>query len=89
MIRKLTSGLVDAATCLLVNTAQWASRNDVCTPLATGEVFGSGRKDYQGRFFSLSRPMTDVEHKGSFLRWKSPIRSGYEENDIASARLFP
>jgi pimeloyl-ACP methyl ester carboxylesterase len=32
--------------------------------------------------------MAEVEHKGSFLRWKSPIRSGYKENDIASARLF-
>ena len=87
MIRKLTSGLVDAATCLLVNTAQWASRNDVCTPSQLEKYLAQGERTTREDFFAVT-PMAEVEHKGSFLRWKSPIRSGYKENDIASARLF-
>ena len=87
MIRKLTSGLVDAATCLLVNTAQWASRNDVCTPAQLEKYLAQGERTTREDFFAVT-PMAEVEHKGSFLRWKSPIRSGYKENDIASARLF-
>jgi len=87
MIRKLTSGLVDAATRFLLNTAQWASPNDVCNPADLEKYLAQGEKITREEFFAVT-PMTELERKGSLLRWKSPIRSGYEENDTAGARLF-
>jgi hypothetical protein len=87
MIRKLASGLVDAATCLLVNTAQWASRNDVSTPAQLEKYLAQGELTTREEFFAVT-PMTELVQKGSLLSWKSPIKSGYEENDVAGARLF-
>jgi hypothetical protein len=87
MIRKFGSRLVETATCLLMNSAQWASRNDVCTRGQLEDYLVQGEKTTREEFFALG-PMAELEFKGSLLRWQSPIRSGYKENDIAGARLF-
>jgi hypothetical protein len=87
MIRKLSAQLVEAATCLLMNSAQWVSRNDVCTPEELQNYLAQGERRTREEFFAVP-PMTGLEFKGSFLRWQSPIRSGFKENDIAGARLF-
>jgi hypothetical protein len=87
MIRKLSSQLVEAATCLLMNSAQWASRNDVCTRGQLEAYLAQGEKSTREEFFAVT-PMAELKFKGSLLRWQSPIRSGFKENDIAGARLF-
>jgi hypothetical protein len=87
MIRKLSSQLVEAATCLLMNSAQWASRNDVCTRRQLEDYLAQGEKSTREEFFVVT-PMAELNFQGSLLRWQSPVRSGFKENDIAGARLF-
>jgi pimeloyl-ACP methyl ester carboxylesterase len=87
MIRKLNAQLIDAATCLLMNSAQWMSRNDVCTRGELEDYLAQGEKHTREEFFAVP-PMAGLEFNRSLLRWQSPIRSGFKENDIAGARLF-
>ena len=87
MIRKLSSHLTDAVTCFLMNRAQRATRNDVCTAAELESYLAQGEKTTREEFFAVT-PMVGPQIKGPFLRWKSPLRSGYRENDIACARLF-
>jgi pimeloyl-ACP methyl ester carboxylesterase len=87
MIRKLSSQLVENATCLLMNSAQWASRSDVCTRRQLEDYLAQGERHTREEFFAVP-PMAGVEFNRTLLRWQSPIKSGFKENDIAGARLF-
>jgi len=87
MMRKLSSHLTDAVTCFLMNSAQRATRGDVCTPAELESYLSQGEKTTREEFFAVT-PMVEPEIKGPLLRWQSPLRSGYRENDIACARLF-
>jgi len=87
MIRRLSSRIVDAAICLLMNSAQWSSRQSVCTRAELDLYLAEGEKTTREEFFAFP-PITDLREGGSFLQWQSPIRSGYRENDVACARLF-
>jgi pimeloyl-ACP methyl ester carboxylesterase len=87
MIRRLTSRLADAATCWLMQSVQWTVRNDVCTREQIESYLARGEKMTREEYFAVS-PMGELELSESLLRWQSPVRSGYDENDVAAARLF-
>ena len=87
MMRKLSSRLTDAVTCFLMNSAQRATGSGVCTRGELESYLSQGEKTTREEFFAVA-PMVEPEIKGSFLRWKSPLRTGCRENDIACARLF-
>jgi pimeloyl-ACP methyl ester carboxylesterase len=86
-MRKLSSHLTDAVTCFLMNSAQRATRGEVCTPAELESYLSQGEKTTREEFFAVT-PMVNPKINGPFLRWQSPLRSGYRENDIACARLF-
>jgi pimeloyl-ACP methyl ester carboxylesterase len=86
MMRKLSSHLTDAVTCFLMNSAQRVTRGDVCTPAELESYLSQGEKTTREEFFAVT-PMVNPKINGPFLRWRSPLRSGYRENDIACARL--
>jgi pimeloyl-ACP methyl ester carboxylesterase len=87
VIRRLASHLTDGATLFLINSAQFKLRNEVCTRAQLEIYLAHGERMTREEFFAVS-PMLELTAKGSFLQWRSPIRSGYEENDIAAAQLF-
>jgi len=87
MIKKFTSQLADAATCCLVQSMQWTVRNDVCSREQVEDYLAQGEKMERAEFFAFT-PMGGSEFSGSLLRWQSPVRSGYAENDVAAARVF-
>ena len=87
MMKRLTSGLVDGATSLLLNSAHWAVRNGACTRAELERYLTQCEKTTREEYFAVT-PITGKELRKSLLRWQSPISSGYEENDVACARLF-
>lgn len=87
MIRKLSSQLTEAATCLLMNSAQRLLRNDICTRVQIEDYLAEGERITREEFFAIS-PMASIEFQGQLLRWQSPMTSGFKENNIAGARLF-
>jgi hypothetical protein len=87
MIKRLTSKLADAATCWLMQSVQWTVRNDGCTRGQVENYLSQGEKITREEFFAVT-PMRGLELSGFLLRWQSPVRSGYDENDVAAARLF-
>lgn len=87
MLRRSISYLVDGTTTLLLNSAQFKSHNEVCTRAQLERYLAEGERTTREEFFAVT-PMSGLELKGSFLHWRSPTRSGYDENDIAGARLF-
>jgi pimeloyl-ACP methyl ester carboxylesterase len=87
MLRRSISYLVDGTTTLLLNSAQFRSPNEVCTRAQLERYLTEGERTTREEFFAVT-PISELELKGSLLRWRSPTRSGYDENDIAGARLF-
>ena len=76
MIRKLSSHLTDAVTCFLMNSAQRATRGDVCTPAELESYLSQGEKTTREEFFAVT-PMVNPKIKEPFLRWRSPLRPRY------------
>lgn len=87
MFRRLVSYLVDGSTTLLLNSAQFRAPGEVCTRAQLERYLTEGERTTREEFFSVTA-MSELQFKGSFLHWRSPTRSGYDENDIAGARLF-
>lgn len=87
MFRRLVSCLVDGSTTLLLNSAQFRAPGGVCTRAQLERYLTEGERTTREEFFSVTA-MSELQFKGSFLHWRSPTRSGYDENDIAGARLF-
>ena len=87
MIKRSISKLADAATCWLMQSMQWTVRNDICSREQIENYLAQGEKMRREEFFAFT-PMGGSELSGSLLRWQSPVRSGYKENDVAAARIF-
>jgi pimeloyl-ACP methyl ester carboxylesterase len=87
LCRRLTSRFADGATLFLINSAPFRLRNEVCTRVQLETYLAQGERMTREEFFAVSS-MLELTTKGSFIQWRSPIQSGYAENDIAAARLF-
>lgn len=87
MIKRLSSRLADGATCWLMQSLQWTVRNDVCNREQIENYLARGEEITREEFFALA-PMEGLKLSKSLVRWQSPVRSGYLENDVAAARLF-
>lgn len=87
IFQRSTAALSDAAMCGIMNLLQWKLQHEVCTR--------SQLQNYLERCVHLSReefyalPATPSMHlSGGNLRWPSPVKSGFVENDDAAAELF-
>ena len=65
MIRKLSSHLSDAVTCFLMNFAQRATRDHVCTPAELESYLSQGEKTTREEFFAVT-PMIEPKSRDLF-----------------------
>jgi len=88
---RLLAHVMDAVMCSMMNRLQWRLRADACSleefRAYLDECEPLTRETFYG-FADLPVSADSSAQSPVVLRWPSPVRSGFEENDSACALWF-
>jgi len=84
---QMTASASDALMCGAMNLLQWRLRHEMCTREELREYLDRCAGQTREQFYALPAP-GGFEVSDTHLRWPSPVRSGFVENDSAWAELF-
>ncbi|HEY5793242.1 MAG TPA: hypothetical protein VIS74_08080 [Chthoniobacterales bacterium] len=84
---RLAAASSDAVMCGLMNLLQWRLRREVCTRDELLAYLDRCAAQTREEFYAL--PLAgEFEVAGRRVRWPSPVKSGFVENDSACAEVF-
>lgn len=86
VIQKSLAQAMDAAMCGMMNALQWRRRSGVCTRAELDAYLTACEMVTREEFYpmvSFSPRREDI-----WLRWESPVSSGFAENDKVKVRLY-
>jgi pimeloyl-ACP methyl ester carboxylesterase len=87
LLRQQTASGLDAMMCALINGIQWRLGNHVCTPHEL-DAYLSACEPISREQFDQVQGMPEVARVGNYLEWRSPVQTGFPENQTARARVF-
>ena len=84
---RLHAAASDAVMCGMMNLLQWHLRREVCSREELRAYLDQCASLNRDQFYALP-PTGLFEVSANQLRWQSPVKSGFVENDLACAELF-
>ena len=85
--RHLAAGVSDQVCCHLINFIQWRLP-DRTNPPAEIAAYADRCRGLSRQQFYSKEPIDGLTIDRGLLSWASPVKSGFQENDVARARIF-
>jgi pimeloyl-ACP methyl ester carboxylesterase len=87
LVERSAAFAMDSVMCAMMNTLQWRRRL-VCSREELEAYLEACASLSREEYYRISAPANPRE-ADSWLRWDSPVSSGFPENDQPCARLYP
>jgi len=86
-LTRISAASSDAVMCGMMNLLQWHLRREMCSREELRTYLDACATQTREQFYALP-PTGLFEASENQLRWQSPVKSGFAENDLACAELF-
>jgi hypothetical protein len=88
LVEKTASWGMDGAMCGMMNALQWRRRADSCTKKELADYLDAFSPMTREEYFRIPETTSHRQHNG-WIEWKTPLPSGFPENDRVRVHFYP